>query len=593
MSDTRMTGRLARMVTLLAVTVQLAALPASATVASDLVEPPVLGQLYHTVTRPGDFDAQGQLPAPTRQPMADLVARWVPRFAYNPALAHVAKTYGGFVRQNHGNDPFDRSGALRFCGTWAGLSVDSVDRVRLTSTDPQSELGHYLQAHYGSYAAGTRIGVATDPATGWAYLAFLGPEPASAAHDPEAGTLVGHLPHVIPVGTTVPLQIKVPAGFTDPYTVVTQPDHTIRHFTMSQVGDTATAPVVYGPVAGTATIEVAAHGPRGGHVLFCQSVFVGNPPDTWQEVIPWDESLIRTEADARERLWLLANRIRLTFHLAPLILDSRLNSVAQGHCQDMVTNHFFGHTSPTQGASWDRLSRAGYTAASSAENIGYGSGSLQSNGDGFFDSPAHRDALLSPTLTHVGFGVLLQERAGRQPSWTITEDFAIPRGDTAAPLTPTPIPLIPAAPTQDCLISEMPFVASLNGWGPVERDSSNGETRQGDGHPLQIHGRRYAKGLGMHANGIVELNLGGHGRRLTAVVGIDDEVGQHGAATFEVWGDGQRLYSSGMLRGGGDAQRVDVAVDKVRRLRLIVTGAGMVNSSAHADWADARLEVTP
>jgi len=38
-----------------------------------------------------------------------------------------------------------------------------------------------------------------------------------------------------------------------------------------------------------------------------------------------------------------------------------------------------------------------------------------------------------------------------------------------------------------------------NGWGPVERDRSNGESAPGDGNPLTLDGVVYLKGLGILA----------------------------------------------------------------------------------------------
>jgi beta-galactosidase len=48
-------------------------------------------------------------------------------------------------------------------------------------------------------------------------------------------------------------------------------------------------------------------------------------------------------------------------------------------------------------------------------------------------------------------------------------------------------------------VSDLPFQSSSYGWGPVERDQSNGENAQGDGQPLRLHDVTYAKGLGVHA----------------------------------------------------------------------------------------------
>src|SRR5207237_118983 len=45
-------------------------------------------------------------------------------------------------------------------------------------------------------------------------------------------------------------------------------------------------------------------------------------------------------------------------------------------------------------------------------------------------------------------------------------------------------------------LSDLTWTSMTNGWGPVERDHSNGETGATDGGPLVLNGVTYAKGLG-------------------------------------------------------------------------------------------------
>src|SRR5439155_13222910 len=42
------------------------------------------------------------------------------------------------------------------------------------------------------------------------------------------------------------------------------------------------------------------------------------------------------------------------------------------------------------------------------------------------------------------------------------------------------------------------WVSATNGWGPVERNMSNGEKAAGDGRALTVNGTRFASGLGTH-----------------------------------------------------------------------------------------------
>ncbi|WP_067503121.1 glycoside hydrolase family 97 catalytic domain-containing protein [Actinoplanes sp. TFC3] len=148
----------------------------------------------------------------------------------------------------------------------------------------------------------------------------------------------------------------------------------------------------------------------------------------------------------------------------------------------------------------------------------------------------------------------------------------------------------PPDPSGTAAISDLPFLSEANGYGPVERDSSNGEAAGGDGHPLTIRGTVYAKGLGMHAPGEVTVWLGGTCTSFTAQVGIDDEVGESGSADFQVLGDdGQVLGASGVRRSADPALALDVDVTGVRILTLRATDGGDGKNFDHADWGDARL----
>ena len=57
---------------------------------------------------------------------------------------------------------------------------------------------------------------------------------------------------------------------------------------------------------------------------------------------------------------------------------------------------------------------------------------------------------------------------------------------------------LPPAPTGENWISDLEFLDSSNGWGPVERDDSNGEDGTGDGGPITLDGVTYAEGIGRH-----------------------------------------------------------------------------------------------
>lgn len=130
---------------------------------------------------------------------------------------------------------------------------------------------------------------------------------------------------------------------------------------------------------------------------------------------------------------------------------------------------------------------------------------------------------------------------------------------------------------------------SANGWGPVELDMSNGELAAGDGRALTLDGKRYGKGLGVHAASEVRYPLKKLCSSFEASLGVDDEVGQLGSVVFEVWGDGRRLYQSRLMTGSSRTRSVKLSVSGVVELSLVVLEGGDGNNYDHADWANARL----
>lgn len=137
-------------------------------------------------------------------------------------------------------------------------------------------------------------------------------------------------------------------------------------------------------------------------------------------------------------------------------------------------------------------------------------------------------------------------------------------------------------------VSDLPFVTESNGWGPVERDRSVNESGGGDGNPLTIAGVVYEKGLGTHAPAEVAVYLGGRCMAFSALLGLDDEITEPGSVAFQIMGDGNELYDSGVVRPG-PAVAAEVDVSGVRMLVLRVTDGGDGKNFDHADWADAKL----
>ena len=63
-----------------------------------------------------------------------------------------------------------------------------------------------------------------------------------------------------------------------------------------------------------------------------------------------------------------------------------------------------------------------------------------------------------------------------------------------------------------------------------------------------------------------------------------------GTVTFEVYGDGRKLWASPLMSGLDAAREVDVDVSGVNRLRLVVTDANDGNKFDAANWVDPVLK---
>ncbi|NJP95355.1 alpha-galactosidase [Nonomuraea sp. FMUSA5-5] len=156
--------------------------------------------------------------------------------------------------------------------------------------------------------------------------------------------------------------------------------------------------------------------------------------------------------------------------------------------------------------------------------------------------------------------------------------------------TATAVVLVAKAPGSGrTYLSDLAWTRATNYFGPVEKDTSNGERAAGDGRPLTIEGVTYAKGLGTHAPADIEFYAGGRCTAVEFQAGIDDEVGAAGSAGFEVWADGGRVAYSGLLTGAMPARKVTAPIEGARFVRLVATNGGDNATSDHADFADATI----
>ncbi len=139
-------------------------------------------------------------------------------------------------------------------------------------------------------------------------------------------------------------------------------------------------------------------------------------------------------------------------------------------------------------------------------------------------------------------------------------------------------------------LSDMQWSDATSGWSRVKKDWSVG------GNVLTLYdgkgSRSYKKGLGTHASSEIRYSIGGKGyKRFTAAAGVDLES-PGGSAVFQVWADGVKLFDSGTMNRNTPARQVDVDISGKNELKLVVLDGGDGNAEDHADWADAKVELS-
>ena len=129
--------------------------------------------------------------------------------------------------------------------------------------------------------------------------------------------------------------------------------------------------------------------------------------------------------------------------------------------------------------------------------------------------------------------------------------------------------------------------------GAVHADQNVGLPRYARnivGAPLSIDRETFTNGVGTFARSLLEIPLNGRFKRFTSKVGVDAMTEGRGSVTFEVYGDGRKLWASPLMSGLDAAREVAVDVAGVNRLRLVVTDANDGNKYDAANWVNPVLK---
>ena len=154
------------------------------------------------------------------------------------------------------------------------------------------------------------------------------------------------------------------------------------------------------PSTGRHAVEVLARGPRGPEVAALFFVDVGQVADAGEAWAPEPKS----DAEARARLLVRINALRLQLGVAPVAADAALDAIAQAWAERLATENFFSHVAPDGSDLKGRLAAGGYRFSSAGENLGVSSGPLAAH-FGIEHSPGHRKNLIEAGHRRLGVGL--------------------------------------------------------------------------------------------------------------------------------------------------------------------------------------------
>ena len=139
----------------------------------------------------------------------------------------------------------------------------------------------------------------------------------------------------------------------------------------------------------------------------------------------------------RSAVLCLHNRERARHGLPKLRENPLLRRAAERHTDNMVSERFFDHTSPSGSTMVERIRRTGYTKRARGwalgENIAWGSGSFATAAQihrSWMKSPGHRANILQRSFREIGIGIgsgLPVRLSAAQTGATYTADFGFRR----------------------------------------------------------------------------------------------------------------------------------------------------------------------
>lgn len=137
---------------------------------------------------------------------------------------------------------------------------------------------------------------------------------------------------------------------------------------------------------------------------------------------------------AAEQLLVATNEQRAHEGSSTLTISASLSAAALEKANDMFANQYWSHDSPTGVTPWKWIADQGYTYVKAGENLARGFNNTGSIITAWMNSPKHRENVMNPAYTEVGFAVV-DGRMDGKPTTIVVAMYAQP-SVAAVPVPP-------------------------------------------------------------------------------------------------------------------------------------------------------------
>lgn len=121
----------------------------------------------------------------------------------------------------------------------------------------------------------------------------------------------------------------------------------------------------------------------------------------------------------------LVNESRKKEGLSELRVSKTLTDIAKDKAHDMVSNHYFAHTSPQGITPWYWFGKNQYDYRYAGENLAINFKNSEDEQDAWMNSPTHRKNILNPKYKEIGVAIAVDNIDGKESLIAVQEFGAL------------------------------------------------------------------------------------------------------------------------------------------------------------------------